>query len=410
MNQLPLLNSFFRTVFCGVLLLVPFFGPAQSPSVWTGGEGEFEDGGNWHPRGIPAAETPVEISSGTVLWNESDRFQLSRASETVIKGGTLRLSGSFRNGRGSAGSILLEKGGIEHSGNFFVLGHDAPGHIVQRGGSLRSTVTSGFYFSDLSRSDVVYEQHGGEVHIRYINRDELSPSWQFLLGRARNDRWTLHDGSVRIETGNGRFVPSGVLSSLYNRAVILARSSRLELKDGRFLIDRPAELAVGYRTPGNTVLHVAGGHFELREAFGEDAAIVLGTAAEGVLDMRGGELKVSVDQPNPERQTALLLGRDGGFGMVDMRGGLLDLGSLNLLFAKGENSVGQFNMRGGTLRVGTIAMAEVGSYGRFIFSGGEIFLEGDQRAIVNEAFFQVRGILRAEYLFRTRQTRLSIRP
>lgn len=410
MTQLPFLNSLSRSFFSLCLLLVSVIGPAQSTSVWTGGEGEFEEAGNWRPRGVPTPETPVEISSGKVLWKESARFQLSRASETLVNGGTLHLSGSFRNGRGEAGSILLEKGGIEHNGNFFVLGHDAPGHMVQRGGSLRSTVASGFYFSDRSRSDTVYELHDGEVHIRYLTRDELSRSWQFLLGRARNDRWTIHDGSVRIDTGNERFLPSGDLSSLYNRAVIFARSSRLELKDGSFLIDRPAELAVGYRTPGNTVLHVAGGRFELRDAFGEDAAIVLGTAAEGVLELRGGELTISVDQPNPERQTGLLLGRDGGFGMVDMRGGRLDLGTLNLLFAKGENSVGQFNMQGGTLRLGTIGLAGEGSYGRFIFSGGEILLEGDQRGIETQAFFQVRGNLRSEFLLRTQQTRLTIVP
>lgn len=384
--------------------------PAERvPVRWRGGTGEFGEPDRWDPRGVPEPVTPIRIDGGSVRWREEELFMLSRSADTLIDGGTLHLSGSFRNGRDQTASLRLERGAVEHTGNFFVLGNSAPGVLVQEGGVLRSRVSRGFYFSDLQRSRGEYELKGGEVQILFRNTEPLQTTWQYLMGRAANDLWIIHGGEAVVDAGNER-LPAEEEKTLFPvRSLFLGRSSRILLKDGSLRFNRPAELCVGYRTPGTAVIRLEGGTMEVNQALAHEGALVLGTASEGVLEVRGGSLRVSVLQPDSERNTGLILGRHGGFGMVDMRDGQIDLGDLDLVLAQDRDSVAQFNLAGGTLKAGNIRLGGEDSYGRFIFSGGEIILTGDRRAIVEEAFFTVRGELRSEYLPGSNQTRLRIR-
>lgn len=362
----------------------------SSFSVWRSGGGDFRDERKWNPDGVPTETSPIRIEGGEVSWIELELYDLSRSADTVIDGGTLFLKGTFRNGVDEAADIRLVSGKIYHTGNFFVLGHKAPSTLVQTGGSLECDVATGFFFSDHPGSPVVFQLDDGAVEIAYRPRQYYEDRWQAIMGKAQNDRWTINGGAVEIDAGNDTFVveEEGSTDRFANRSVSIRRSSRLELNGGKFRVRRAARLVVGERYPGDALLTVSGGRMEILETLGLDGGIAIGVGAEGVVVVNDGELVVTVDRRQNEGEIGILVGANGGYGSLEITGGVVDLGELDLRIAQGSSSIGEVRMTGGALRARNILPASPSASAHFRFEGGLIVLKGDRRGIVDDPFFE----------------------
>lgn len=383
---------------------------AERESLWRSGKGLYSDEQRWRPTGVPASATPIRIEGGQVDLVESASFDLSRAAATFIDGGTLHLVGTFRNGVDGAGELQIASGEIRHSGNFFVLGHNAPGKMVMTGGRFESDVASGFFFSDHAGAPVEFLMQDGAFEVSFRERSDYEERWQSFMGKAQNDRWTIQGGSVEIDAGNAPFFGDKENPGDANRfrAIAVRRSSTIEISGGSVRFLRPERLAIGEGTPGNALLKLDGGRLEVLDTRGLDGGIAVGVDSEGVVVVNDGELTVSVAENDAGRNCGFLVGADGGYGSLEINGGVVDLAGLDIEIARGRNSVGQVRMTGGALRAGDIRPADSATSARFQFEGGLIVLAGDRRDILDEAFFESRGRVSADYNPLADETRLSL--
>jgi len=400
-----------RILFVGLICgFMAAYGASAQVSVWRSGNGDYRDARKWNPDGVPGVNTPIRIEGGEVSWTEQEPYELSRAAATEIDGGTLLLAGTFRNGVEEAAELRIASGGIFHAGNYFVLGFNAPGTVVQTGGFLEVNVATAFFFSDHRGAPVEFLLEDGDVKITYQPRVSYEDRWQAFMGKAQNDRWTINGGTVEINAENEDFVRSGDGGADFqaNRGLSIRRSSRLELNGGEVRVRRAARLAVGEGTPGDALLTLNGGLLEILDTEGSAGGVAVGVGGEGILVVNDGNLLVTV-APNEEgRDVGLLVGSDDGYGSLEINGGVVDLAGLNLEIARGGSSVGQVRMTGGALRAKNIRPASSTSSARFQFEGGLIVLSGDRRDIVEESFFQANSQVQVSYDATKDETRLLL--
>ncbi len=362
---------------------------SADPILWNSQDGIFTDPLNWTPRTPPTPETPIEISGGISNWIAIGGAQPSRAGDSRISGGKLSITGTFRNAHGAPATLQVEGGELQHSGNFFVLAHDAEGTLVQTGGKIYSHVVQGFFFSDIGRSSASAVHENGEMEIEFEQVDNLEERRQYILGKAGSDRWTINGGKIRLRANNDFADGHLIDSERQRRSFIIRRNSRIEVNNGELTFDLPDYVCFGYKGSGEASFIMNGGRVEIVRSRGSIGGLVLGYASEGLLGVTGGNLVVQVEQPSANRERGLTVGHEGGFGIVQQSGGAVDLLGLDLVLGNGIRSAGQYSLSGGYLRAKSIRRGD--GQGLFRFLGGEIRLEGDQTSLASESFFEIQG-------------------
>lgn len=374
----------------GLLLALP--ATSQAQSIWIGDVGNYDTAGNWNPAGVPAAGTTISIPDGTATRTGSN---LVRGADTLIDGGVLaNVNGRFINASGAAATVTLNSGGIEHSGEFFIVGLNNNGALTQTAGTVTSAVTQGWYLSDGAGSVGTYQMNGGTLGISISGTSALDR--QIHIGKrasASGDLLAIDGGTVTMTgaSGNRRVYVS-------NNATMLIDSGTVTMDGFRFFV--VGREFVGSRSTSN--LEINGGDLTLTGFEGAGAMVIAG-GNDGALFMNGGNLTVAGGTP-------LWVGDGGGStGRVFQTGGSIDLESGDLLLSRATNSVGEYFMSGGSLFANNI-LTGGGNTPLFDFTGGQIFLAGDRTGLLDEPWFMTNELARAEFDPQLNQTWFYVVP
>lgn len=374
----------------GLLLAMP--ATSQAQSTWIGDVGNYDTPGNWNPAGVPAAGTAISILDGNATRTGSN---LVRAADTLIDGGVLSVvNGRFINAQGGPAALTLNSGGIQHSGQFFLVGNNNIGSITQNGGTVNSAVTEGWYLSDNAGSIGTYQMNGGSLGISISGTSALDR--QIHIGRrpsAGGDLLAIDGGTVTMTgaSGNRRVYVS-------NNATMLIDSGTVTMDGFRFFV--VGREFVGSRSTSN--LEINGGNLTLT-GFEAAGAMVIANGNDGALLMNGGSLTALGTTP-------MWVGDGGGStGQVFQTGGLIDLESGDLVLSRATSSVGEYFMSGGSLFANDILTGS-GNNPLFDFTGGEIFLAGDRTGLLDQPWFLTNELARAEFDPTLNQTWLYVVP
>ncbi|RYD43669.1 MAG: hypothetical protein EOP85_09960 [Verrucomicrobiaceae bacterium] len=378
------------------LFLVNFSTVNSEAALWLGSDGNYTTAANWSPSGNPSAATVVEINSG----NASYAGNLTRAANTVISGtGTLTLTGTGRlvNGGGGAAAISVSgTGGINQSGEYFLVSNNNTGSITQSGGTVRSTVSRGWFMSDGTGSTGTYTLTGGALEVSTSGSNSTNSAYSVHIGKnSGND--LLH-----INGGNATFTATANDTRAY-----ISKGAEMRVDSGSatfsnfrfFVVGRDADVG------STSDLAVNGGSLSLT-GLASNGAFVVGGRNDGRVTLSGGSITVS--------GAGMWLGDADAAATTTINGSFLQSGGemtvpTGIVLSRALNSTGSYVMTDGILNTSSIT-AGAGSNPLFDFMGGEIFLTGDQRSILDQSWFREVQDTVASYDSFTDQTHIHVIP
>lgn len=356
------------------LCVVSFSTLTGEAAVWLGSNGNYTTAANWSPSGNPSAATVVEINSGNATYNGN----LTRAANTIISGtGTLTLTGTGRlvNGGGGAAAISVSgTGGINQSGEYFLVSNNNTGSITQTGGTVKSTVSRGWFMSDGAGSTGTYALSGGTLEVSTSGSNTANSAYSVHIGKnSGND--LLH-----IDGGNATFTATATDTRAY-----ISKGAEMRIDSGSatfsnfrfFIVGRDADVG------STSDLAVNGGSLSLT-GLASNGAFVVGGRNDGRVTLNDGSITVS--------GAGMWLGDADAAATTTVNGSFLQNGGgmtvpTGIVLSRALNSTGSYVMTDGILTTSTIT-AGAGSNPLFDFLGGEIFLNGDQRSILDQSWFQ----------------------
>lgn len=375
---------------CGLLLsLNPL--AAQTTRVWTGaaGDGIFATDANWNPVGLPLPEDELTIATGEA----TNTGNLNRGGATTVSGtGSLVVSGGrFLNGSGFPAQFNVNNGGrLTHTGEYFIASINNPGDIIQTGGAVNSAVTVAWFLSDGANAKGTYELNGGTLDVTLDGASGLDR--QVHLGKQSNGD-LLH-----INGGTATFTAISA-----NRRFYLSRASTLQIDSGAMTASNFFYFILGRELADNTnsSLIVNGGSLTVADT-PAGGAFIIGAPNDGVFRLNGGTVDIK-DAP--------MWVSDGAnrAGTVFQKGGSISLGTGDVILSRAGSGNGHYQMSGGTLSANNIYPG-AGNTPAFVFQGGEIRLNGDQTAVVNEPWFHTAATTTATYDANTDRTTLKAVP
>lgn len=369
---------------------------SSEAALWLGTNGNYTTAANWSPNGNPGAGTLVEINSGNATHNGN----LTRAANTNISGtGMLTLTGTGRlvNGGGGAAAISVSgTGGITQTGEYFLVSNNNTGSITQTGGTVKSTVSRGWFMSDGAGSTGTYTLSGGSLEVSTSGSSSTNAAYSVHIGKnSGND--LLH-----INGGNATFTATATDTRAY-----ISKGAEMKIDSGSatfnnfrfFIVGRDADLG------STSELTVNGGSLNV-SGLASNGAFVVGGRNDGRVTLNDGSMTVS--------GAAMWLGDIDASATTSVSGSFLQNGGemtvpTGIVLSRALNSTGSYVMTDGILTTSAITIG-AGTNPLFDFQGGDIFLTGDQRSILDQSWFQEVQDTVATYDSLSNQTHIFVIP
>lgn len=344
-----------KALFLGILACS---GVNIEAATWLGNNANYTTGAEWDTGFVPSGTDDVTIDSGTA----TNTGNLTRNASTTVSGtGTLTVD----NGRLISGGTLnvSASGTINVTGNYFLVGNTSRGTLNQNGGTVNANVDRGFFLSDnATGAGSAYNLTGGSLNVTSFGSGSNVDLFAVHLGKGGiGDVFTIDGGTASF---------TAVTAS---RNVWLSRSSTLYLFSGSASFSGYESFTIGRNgtTGGTSQLIISGGTFDVENL-----------------------------------TNSFTLGNSDN-GQVILTGGSMDIGN-NILLGGAAGVSGFFSMSGGKLTA-TDIIAGMG-FPLFNFDGGEIFLSGDRRSILDEAWFAEAAGTAAVYDIGTDETHIYVVP
>jgi hypothetical protein len=324
--------------------------------TWLGGEGDYNDPIQWDMGFVPLNVEDMEIAEGTA----THAGNLNRNALTTISGtGSLVVNGRFVGG----GSMNVSGGGMTVNGNYFLVGSQSRGTFLHSGGTVNATLDRGFFLSDnAGGAGSEYHLTGGTLNVISNGTGSNVDLYSVHIGKGgANDLFVVDGGTAEFAAT----VPA--------RNVWISRNSRIDVLSGSMAFEGYESFTIGRfgSFGGLSELSIGGGEFSLTNLVND---FTVGFEDNGLVTLSGGEF--SLDR-------SILLG--------------------------GANTAsGSFQMSGGTLTAPGILAGSGAAL--FSFTGGEIFLQGDQTTILHEPWFEEVTGTAAIYSAELDQTRIAVVP
>lgn len=345
--------------------------PLGAAVVWTGGIGNYDTGSNWDTGVVPILTDDIEIKAGTA----TKTGNLGRQANTSIEGGNLVINGGrFLNASSGPGNFTISDGSLEQTGHYFIIGTNAAGTFSQSGGTVNATVERGFFVSDGGGSSSKLTVSNGSFSVNHDGtyNTDLHNTW---LGRGgQNDQVLVNGGSFSV---------SNTAAGTSQRRFYLGRDAGFRIDSGSATINDMQYVIVGRAngtTTGTPSFEVNGGAVEV----GVNTAFVVGGGLDANVSMTGGSFEIlKVGGAGGD-----LWINDGGatlLATVALSDGVFNIEG-NLVLGRNSTGKATFSMTGGELRAASLRVG-ASLDPLFEFAGGEIFLEGDQTAVISEAWF-----------------------
>ncbi len=398
-------SSLQKTYLAILAVSLPLTVSSFAQSTWTGlGGSNWSTAGSWNPGGVPAAGTNVIIASSstnativnstltrngagnttitdsgslTITGNNDSNWDILGGGSTTISGNGKAILAGNATTDGSKNNRFQNRGAFEVSGNgslsvdgaYFLVGFGGAGAFTQSGGSVEANLRRGFFLSDgASGLGSTYTLSGGSLTVN-SHANGLPSDGNFylrgvFLGKANEGDFVTALANPN-QTGDTLLITGGTAnftksSAGNNAGVLIARNSSLVIEGGNVSFNGYDAFRVG-----QGLTNTGGNGLGYTPTTGNNNHI---TVSGGTLDITGG--------------TNLDLGYADN-GTLNLSGGVVTLEGLLNLGRSGGSALGSVFHTAGTL----FAKDIVHTNGTYTFSGGDIYLNGDRTAIINEAWF-----------------------
>jgi hypothetical protein len=331
-----------------------------------------------------------ELSGGQVTINGTTYLggDTSTSGTVVQTGGTAQLKGNVILGNDAASEgqySLLGTGALTIGGNL---------DIAAAAGTISEPASSGsFYFnynvvtstpggsatlafstpsSKLIVGDAgtgVFWQGGGDLNLKAQNVTLKIGAQSGSHGAYNLVGGTLEDDLIVGDAGSGAFNNTGGTHTVSGNLVVGNQSTGIGTyalggTGNLTLSDANAQIILGNAAGSNGTFNYNTSPSDAGTiTFGSTGqSIIVGNNGNGVLNQAGGDLNLSGSGVNLE-----IAANTGSFGQVNLSGGTLETGSLNV----GDAGEGQFNMSGGSATVNgnLVAGNQTGSSGNIVVGG-----------------------------------------
>lgn len=349
---------------------------------WIGGVGTYSTAAGWSTATVPSATTAVAVSSGTVTYSDvgtltTDYF--TRTAATTISGtGTLNVTNNRVEiaNTGNASFSVSGTGGFNQlAGQYFVVAHAGIGNFSQSGGTVSSSVTGGWFLSDNAGSVGNYNLTGGNLNVTVTGTLAGSANYGVNLGKnSGSDVLAINGGTANFRT-NGT---TDVRTYISNGAILRADSGTATFNQFTFL-------TVGRATSATTSqVIVDGGTLSFTNMLnngGTGGGFSIGNGGAGLISVSSGLLNMAASAG----VTDYVMVGDGANGAISLTGGAIST-NMGIVLSNKTGNTGTFTMSAGTLTALGISQG-AGALGAFNFSGGEIFLTGNQTSLLQATWF-----------------------
>ncbi len=382
-----------RRWFQATALMVPMMlATSLSAKEWQGGVGDWSNPDNWSPFGIAFPDDDVVIAEGEVTHDGTlDRQANTQLSQT----GILHVNGNFRNASDGAAHLTIANDAvINHQGNYFMVGRNAPGSVIQNGGIINSTITQGWFLSDESGGSAEYHLNGGLLNVNVSGTGNNNVIQFGKIGQ--NDLFHVNGGTAVFEN----------VGSSTSRRVYIRRDATLLIDSGSVTFSGFQYFSIGRESSGEARVVVNDGAFNVLDLSG---ALVVGGAWGNPEDFHTGILEVNGGQISITGGGGLWVG-DGGRGIVEQSGGDILMQALDVVLGRSANAVGSYySMSGGSLLANNIVISDNAPDDvAFHFTGGDIYLTGDRRNLLEQDWFLAIDGATATYDAVLNQTHITV--
>ena len=309
---------------------------AAADKYWQPASGDWADGANWAPAGMPTSVDTAYIDNGgtaTITTDvEADNAHVGYSAKGTVAqtGGILSVDSSLYLGRnfGSTGIYELQAGELTVT-DFEYVGYSGKGTFTQTGGTHR-----------LENFKLYLGYNSGSTGVYTLQAGELAVGQSEYVGYS----------------GAGTFTQTGGTHSVGNSLRVTSRStyssaSVYRLQDG--------ELVAGWENVGGTFIQSGGTHSisgNLEVACSDPSAKALYSLQDGELTVAGGEY----------------VGYSGTFTQT---GGTHGAGYLHI------RELGRYKLAGGRLEIAD--GLKLVSSGAFDCSGGTAHIQASDSSIVD---------------------------
>ncbi|QDU55525.1 PEP-CTERM sorting domain-containing protein [Aeoliella mucimassa] len=362
---------------------------AQATVFWTGAvDTDYDTADNWDSLAVPDRSEEIEVEIGTPVRNGNwDRA----AQSDFTSSGSLTVNGRLLNANGGDATINWNSTGtLTHNGDYFIVGTNSTGAINQSSGTVDATINRGFFLSDGGGVKGTYHLTGGELNVHFTGYYNSTWSNEFI-GRNGDDLFHVDGGTASFSTASS------------DRRLYMNNDSQLLIDSGSFTADDFQYFILGRdeTKDGTPTVTINGGELNANMASGT-AAFIVGAAQDGLLEINGGSLTITGNE--------LWIGDGLGQGIVNQTGGDVLVDGYDIYLGRGgDANSDEYNMSGGTLTASNLVMGSDTS-AVFHFTGGEIYLLGDDRSVVNESWFVASPNAQAFYDASTDMTTITIVP
>ena len=365
-----------------LLMLVFVANSATAQVTWTGnaGDGFWSTDGNWDFDVAPTPEAVANMSFGTASWERvADGGDFLRSADTNLTGSaSLDITNSrFLNANpapfGTSTFTMNTTGTLSTQGDYFIVGTNGIGSLVQQAGTVTASVNRGFFLSDgASVGQGTYELTGGELNVEYTGF--TSDFHSELLGRGGNDTFHIDGGAATFTSTNSD-----------NRRLYLLRNSQFTIDSGSATFNDFKYFVIGRNVSNEAeiesspTLTVNGGEFDVNFLSGVTVGFVVGgNGTTGTLNVNGGEVNIA--------GASMWIGDGGAAGYVNQTDGNIWVEGDVVIGRSTEETFDQYTMSGGTLIANNLVQGSDAT-SMFSFTGGTITLNGDQTGLLSQSWF-----------------------
>jgi predicted alpha-1,2-mannosidase len=351
-------------IYLGALLCG--LGSAQAQINWLGTSGDYNTATNWDSGNIPDASEAISIDAGQA----TSSGNLTRNANTTLSGtGELIVSGRFINAASASAELSIHDDAVlTHEGQYFLLANGSSGSIKQTGGSINSTVSSGWFMSDNTDSAATYTMTGG-----HLNVSSSAGNGIHFGKNSSSDTFYIDGGSAQFT------------ASTSNMRVYFSKGSTFQLDSGDVSFSSFKYLVIGrdYEAGSTTQVIVNGGEMNI-EAIENDGAVAMANKNDSQITVNDGSFSIEGDLWLGDADSSVDTTPTASFVQ---NGGKVSI-SGELILSRASGGIGQYTMTDGVLELGSISIGS-GSDPSFDFQGGQLMIAGDQSGLSDADWFNL---------------------
>ena len=358
---------------------------AQTDS-WNGSKANYSTAADWSTGVVPSETTNVAVSSGTVTYSDTNTgtsdYLLRSATTTISGTGVLNITDNrFEDANSGAASVTVSGSGTfdQEAGAYFVVAHAGVGSFTQTGGTVDSTVSDGWFLSDNAGSVGTYTLSGGVLNVTTTGTNGGGSTFGVQIGKnSGSDLFDIDGGTANFGTANTVDVRT-----------YISNGASMKVDSGTATFNQYTFLTVGRASSTATSqLVVDGGNLAFTNLLnngGTGGGISIGNGGAGQITLSSGTLTFDQSASLASGETDFVNVGDGANGKIVQSGGVFNT-NMELVLSNKAGNAGEVDMSGGTLTASNIVEG-VGDLATFDFTGGEIFLTGNQTSLVNDSWF-----------------------